>query len=191
VHFIGARQAIVFASAIMEVVMRAVLLALATASLVGPAFAGQVDIATPIASPEFRTKLDTDLGAREEAYLADYAKKRIARELAKRGLSEAPGAARIEITIHDAQPNKPTFRQLGKTPGLSYADSFGVGGAELEARFTNAAGAAQTVRYKWYETDITQAAYAGPWSDAERAIRRFAVEVAKSYDASTGAGAAR
>jgi hypothetical protein len=179
----------VIASRLMEIVMRAFVFIIAAALTAVPALAGQIEIAKPEASPEFQTKLDTDLGAREQAYLASYAQRQLARALAKRGVNEAAGAARIEITIHDAKPNKPTFRQLGKRPGLSYGLSFGIGGADLEARFTTAAGEQRTVRYKWYETDITEAVNSGTWDDAERAIRRFAAEVAKAYVASAPAKA--
>ncbi len=164
--------------------MRPLLIACALAFLAAPALAAPVQITPATAAPEFQTKLARDIGAKELAVLSDYAGDLLTRELSARGAQVgAPGGVTISILVHDATPSKPTFQQLWKKPGLSYGLSFGLGGADLEATITNAAGASQTVRYKWYESDITQSFAAWTWSDAHRAIRRFAVQVAKAYAA--------
>jgi hypothetical protein len=171
--------------------MRPILIACALAVLAAPALAAPVQIAPATASPKFQTKLEREIGAKELTVLSDYARHRLTRELTARGAQVgAPGGITISIVVHDATPNKPTFAQLQKTPGLSYGLSFGLGGADLEATITNAAGASQTVRYKWYETDITQSFAVWTWSDAHRAIRRFAVDVAKAYVAAAPAAPA-
>jgi hypothetical protein len=166
------------------------LIAAAFAAALAPsALAAPVMLAPATASPEFQKKLAKDIGERELASLADYAQARLTRELTARG-AQVGGAGGLTITVvvHDAKPNKPTFQQLSSQPGLSYSLSYGIGGADLEATITDAAGRSQTVRYKWYETDITQAWANWTWTDAERAIRRFAVEVAKAYAATPTAG---
>jgi opacity protein-like surface antigen len=171
--------------------MRNFLIAAAFATaLATPALAAPVALTPATASPEFQKKLADDLGVRELADLADYAQTRLARELTARG-AQVGGAGGLTITvvIHDAKPNKPTMRQLSARPGLSYGLSYSIGGADLEATITDAAGRSETVRYKWYETDITEAWTSWTWSDAQRAIRRFAVEVAKAYAAAPAPGA--
>lgn len=164
--------------------MRALLIASAALLLAAPALAGPVQLAPAKAAPEFQTKLDKEIGERELRALTDYARQRLTRELTARGAEVGTaGGVTIAIVVHDAVPNKPTFKQLGLKPGLSYGLSFGIGGADLEATITDAAGASRTLRYKWYETDITQSFANWTWSDAHRAIRRFAVEVANAYAA--------
>ena len=83
---------------------------------------------------------------------------------------------RLELTLVDVKPNRPTFKQLGDKPGLSM-ESFGVGGAAIEGRAISMDGVVTPVRYKWYETDIRQARFSSTWSDAQHAIDRFAAQL--------------
>ena len=106
------------------------------------------------------------------------------RELGKAGLD----IARIDVTILDAKPNKPTFKQLGDTPGLDYGDSKSIGGMKLSATAFDASGKATgDLTYDWYETDIR---YAGisTWQDAKRASDRFARKFVKELTAATPSG---
>lgn len=93
----------------------------------------------------------------------------------ERAVADAPDLqdARISLTLNDARPNRPTMKQLADKPGLSYG-SFGVGGAAIEARITRADGSTSELSYRWYETDIRQAAGRSTWQDAEWTISRFA-----------------
>jgi hypothetical protein len=110
-------------------------------------------------------------GVRDVERLANELQRDVERELARTGgLDEG---ARVELTLVDAKPNRPTFKQLSATPGLSF-QSFGVGGATIEGRIVAANGAVTPVGYSWYESDIRQAAHHGTWTDAEWAIDRFA-----------------
>ena len=77
------------------------------------------------------------------------------------------------MVLTDAVPNRPTFKQLGDTPGLSY-ESFGLGGAKIEGRAVTANGAISPISYKYYETDIRQARHGGTWADAEQTFSMFA-----------------
>jgi hypothetical protein len=101
----------------------------------------------------------------------------------------AAAPARVDLVIEDAQPNRPTFEQMGRTPGLSLR-SVGVGGARISGTVTTADGAVRPIRYQWYETDITQEQAAGTWSDADRAFDWLASDLArgKAPDTYTGPG---
>ncbi|MFI4964803.1 MAG: hypothetical protein ACHP9T_05485 [Caulobacterales bacterium] len=147
----------------------AVLLASATAALAAPASV------TVSVSPELQAKAVKTLGVREVDDLAAQLQTRVAKQLARRG---AYDGARVELVLADAQPNRPTFKQMGDRPGLSY-QSFGVGGAKIEGRAIGPGGAVTPIHYKYYETDIRQSRHGGTWSDAEDAFQRFAYDLGR------------
>ncbi len=147
---------------------------LATAALfaiASPAFAQT----TPVSfSPEFQEALEEDFGAREGEFLRTTVVDAINTELARRGVSNASG---IDVTIVDAEPNRPTMQQLIDTPSLD-AGSISIGGAELRATLPGG----EVVTHRRY--NHTLADIAGPattWTEARRAIRQFAVKVADTY----------
>lgn len=135
---------------------------------------------TPVSfSPEFQTTLEEDLGVREGQVLRTAVTDAIARELARRGV--ATGSATIEVTIVDAEPNRPTMQQLIDEPSLDFS-SISIGGAELRAVVHSANGASTEVTHRRYNhslADISGAATT--WTEARRAIRQFAVKVADAY----------
>lgn len=144
----------------------AALLAFAT-----PAFAQT----TPVAfSPEFQTALQEDYGVREGEILRTAVNEAIAREFARRGLS---GASEVNVTIVDAEPNRPTMQQLFDRPSLD-GTSVSIGGAELSATLPNGAVVTHR-RYNHTLEDLTVAATT--WTEARRAIRQFAVKVADAF----------
>ena len=126
-------------------------------------------------SPELQTKAQKTYGLRDVDRLADELRADAERALAKTG---AYADARIELVITDVVPNRPTFKQLGDKPGLSF-ESFGVGGAAFTGRIISADGSETPLAYKWYESDIRQAYANSTWRDAEWAIDRFAVRLAR------------
>lgn len=132
---------------------------------------------TPVSfSPEFQEALDDDLGAREGEILSGYVDRAIAAEFARRGLSSASA---INVTIVDADPNRPTMEQLSARPGLDY-NSISIGGAELVATLPNG----ETVTHRRYNHSLSDLIGATTtWSEARRAIRQFAVKVADAYAA--------
>ncbi len=165
-----------------------------TAAIAFAAFATASAVAAPIsirpvsASPDFQEKIEDEYGARELEELSQTVEEALSRELEQAGAEIAQSASyAIEPTIEDAKPNRPTFKQLGDTPGLSM-QSFGIGGAKLSARIVDMRTneVVQTVTYAWYETDIRNAVGTATWSDARRAIWRFASNVAEIV-AETGA----
>lgn len=140
----------------------------ALALLLSPAaFAAEINVTV---SDDFQTKLDEDYGAREGEYLSKEVREDLTRELAKAGVD----VARIDVTIVDAKPSKPTFKELGDEPGLDYSASRSIGGMKLSAVAYDADGKQQnTFEYSWYEHDIR---YTGltTWYDANKASNRFA-----------------
>lgn len=120
-------------------------------------------------------------GEKELNRLAERLGTRMEKQLAKRGVSvdgEADTVLRLVIT--DARPNRPTFSQMSKDTNLSFR-SFGNGGAAIEGQLI-AAGGEQVgeMSYAWYENDIEWAATSATWTDANRALDRFASKTAKT-----------
>ncbi|MGD9981294.1 MAG: hypothetical protein AB7H66_07015 [Hyphomonadaceae bacterium] len=131
---------------------------------------------TPVSfSPEFQEELDEDFGVREGEFLRASVVEAIAAELARRGVANASG---IEVTIVDANPNRPTMQQLRETPGLDPIRSISIGGAELRATLPGG----EVVTHRRYNHSLAD--IVGPattWTEARRAIRQFAVKVADAY----------
>jgi hypothetical protein len=134
---------------------------------------------TPVSfSPEFQTALDEELGVREGEVLRAAVTDAIARELSRRGVSSDVS---IDVTIVDAEPNRPTFQQLVDQPSLDFG-SVSIGGAELRAVVHGASGATTEVTHRRYNHSLSDLQGAATtWSEARRAIRQFAVKVADAY----------
>ncbi|HKP80192.1 MAG TPA: hypothetical protein VJU34_13825 [Phenylobacterium sp.] len=150
----------------------AALLASATTALAAPA-----SVSVTVA-PELQKKFDKTYGQREAAFLTADLRESVEKSLAK---TSAYDGARVEITLIDVKPNRPTFKQLSDTPGLSFG-SFGVGGAAIEGRVIGADGAETKVDYKWFETDIRQSYGNWVWSDAQWTFDRYARKLARGGD---------
>ena len=134
-----------------------------------PAVAAPAAVTVSI-GPALQEKAQETYGVRELQYLADDLQRAVERQLTRTG---AYDGARVELTITDAKPNRPTFKQMGDKPGLS-VQSFGIGGAAVEGRIVAADGSVTPVGYKWYETDIRQAYGNGTWQDAQWTFQRLA-----------------
>ncbi len=142
--------------------------------MAAPATALTVEVQS---SEAFQEKLDDDLGVREAEHLADSVTKELEKAFTKKGIE----AERVIVTIEDARPNRPTFKQLGDRIGLDPIRSFGTGGAKLSAIAYDATGAEiGQLEYKWYQNDITQSANLTTWHDARWAFDRFARRFANS-----------
>ncbi|MEP3892321.1 MAG: hypothetical protein ABJN69_17810 [Hellea sp.] len=120
-------------------------------------------------------------GDRDLERLTERLHSKFEKKLSKKGIEVSDTAPTVlRITIEDAKPNRPTFNQLSKEPGLSY-QSFGNGGAELQAELIAAGGQSLgTMSYQFYENNIRDAKYGGTWGDAHRAFGRFASKAAKT-----------
>lgn len=118
-------------------------------------------------------------GQRDLDRLTERLKRKMEAQLNKNGVNVTDTATNVlNITITDARPSRPTFKQLGHS-GLSYK-SFGVGGAKFEGTLVHNGQEQGLVSYGWYETDIRDAQYGSTWSDAHRAMDRFARKTAKA-----------
>jgi hypothetical protein len=145
------------------------LLASGSAALAAPA---SVSVTV---GPELSAKAVKTYGVKEVDRLAATLRRDVERELTKTG---AYDGARVELVLVDAQPNRPTFKQLGDVPGLSY-ESFGIGGAKIEGQIVAADGAVTPIGYKYYESDIRYARANWTWSDAEWTFDRFAARLGR------------
>ena len=151
---------------------RVIFSALATAILSAPAFAGGVYSFET--SDKFQEKLEDTYGERELEKLTDEIQEDLSREFNKVGVIPA----RIDVTILDAKPNRPTFEQLSRS-GLSM-ESFSIGGMDLKAiAYDDADQIIGELEYGWFEHDIRWAQGRAVWSDARRASDRFARKFAK------------
>ena len=140
----------------------------AIALLLAPAaMAAEINVTV---SDDFQTKLQDDYGTREGDYLIKDVKDDLTRELDKAGVD----TARIDVTIVDAKPSKPTFKQLGDQPGLDYGLSKSLGGMKLSAvAYDDAGEKTGEYEYSWYEHDLRMTGITTRY-DANRASNRFA-----------------
>jgi hypothetical protein len=152
--------------------------AFAALALVGSAYAEPLSTVSSVGvtlSPELRKKAVEDYGLKEVDRLAAELRKDVERELQRTGTL---AGGRLELTLVDVRPNRPTFKQLGDRPGLSPM-SFGIGGMSIEGRAISVDGQVTPVRYSWYESDIRNVRLAGAWSDAEYGFDRFAYNLGR------------
>ena len=125
--------------------------------------------------PELQAKAVSVLGVRDVDQLAGDLQKAVERRLSR---TSAYDGQRIVLELADAQPNRPTFKQLSDKPGLSY-ESFGIGGARIEGHAISRDGHVVPLSYSYYEPDIRYARRGGTWADAEWAIDRFAYQLGR------------
>ncbi len=153
--------------------MKSAFIALAFVVSAPIAWATEIDVTY---SDEMTEQFEDEYGVREEERLAQIVKDDLTRQLERRGLKPA----RIEITILDAQPSRPTFEQLSDRPGLNFGLSFGFGGMTLDAAAFDADGREiDRLRYDRYANALTDIVGPTVWFDASRASERFARKFAK------------
>lgn len=152
--------------------------AFALAGLVGSASAEPLSTVSSVQvtiGPDLAKKAAEDYGVRDVDRLAASLQADVERELRRTGLL---AGGRVELVLIDAKPNRPTFKQLGDRPGLSY-QSFGIGGLAVEGKAISIDGDVTPIRYSWYESDIHDSRIGGTWADAEHAIDRFAFQLGR------------
>lgn len=116
--------------------------------------------------------------------LLEEVREELTEELMDEGMAVSDTAPMtLRVTLEDVRNNRPTFEQLSSQPSLSF-QSFGVGGAELSGELIGTSGEALgSMSYRWFETTIDPAGFSrssGIWTDADRAISRFARKAAKT-----------
>ena len=166
-------------SALPAIVLAAPLAAAQSMSAVsGPLELGEVAI-----SEDLQVKAAEEYGERDIERLTEALRAEAEAALMGAGRLAVDGAepeGRIELTLVDADPNRPTMLQMKNEPGLSF-QSFSRGGAAIEAVLYDASGAeAGRMEYDWYSPDLRDAWARGVWSDADRTIDRFASRLASA-----------
>ena len=154
--------------------MRTAILAVAISLCASAAFAAPAMVSVSV-GPELQAKAVKTYGVPEVERLAADLRREVEKKLARTG---AYDDTRVDLVLVDAVPNRPTFKQLSDTPGLSL-QSFGVGGAEIAGTVTRADGSTQPLGYRWYESDIRWAYANWIWSDAETTFDRFATRLSR------------
>ena len=91
--------------------------------------------------------------------------------------------------VINAEPNRPTMQQLTDQPGLDPIRSISLGGAELRAVLRSSDGVVlEEVEHRRFNYTLDELnGAASTWSEARRAIRRFAEKVADAYVAHASA----
>jgi hypothetical protein len=143
--------------------MRILALAATALLLSGTAALANPASVTVSVGANLQAKADKTYGAREVDRLATSLRQSVERQLAHTG---AYDGARLDLVLVDAVPNRPTFKQMSDTPGLSLR-SFGVGGAKIEGRAVSSDGKVTPISYSYYQPDIREVRGAATWSDAE------------------------
>lgn len=112
----------------------------------------------------------------------------LARDFAKRGISLSDTASTtLRVTIEDAKPNRPTFRQLSRDTSLSF-QSYGIGGAEVSAEIISPSGEIiGRADYRYYSSlNDHLLRPIGIWQDTKRAFDRFSKKLSKKIAANGG-----
>lgn len=85
---------------------------------------------------------------------------------------------RLDITIIDAMPNRPTISQINARDDVHYTTRW-AGGAAVEARLFDGDGMVlASFSYSWLNEDLDDAASYGIWTDTRLTFNRFANSVA-------------
>lgn len=147
--------------------MKYALIAIASFSLMPIAGAAEVTISY---SDDFATELEDNYGERE----GDILRREIAKDLTQAFDKVGVDPARVQVTILDAKPNRPTLEQMRQKPGLDGFRSISLGGMELQATAYDEAGnELASHEYGWFENNLRDVMGHSVWSDARRASDRF------------------
>ncbi len=133
-------------------------------------------------SPALQAKLDAEYGQREARVLKEDLQRSVERLLKRAGKSRV---AYVDLIIEDAKPNKPTFQQLAKNSSLSYAGSYSLGGARVQAKLYDSSGALLgAVSHEYYSRSLYDITSEYGWADADRAFDGAARKIQKEAERS-------
>jgi hypothetical protein len=130
-------------------------------------------------STELQAKVEEEIGQREIDQLQEMISRTVSRALDQRGAQNVS----VDVTLVDADTNRPTRQQLAGHPGLSEMFSVSTGGAELTGTLRSADGRVLgEVSHRYYSNSLADL-YGPPqtWSDAHRAVTRFSRKLADAY----------
>ena len=145
----------------------------AALALAGAA-AAQPSAVVVTVSPDF-AKTAEELGQRDVQQQVDDLTAKVTRVLTER---HALDGARIELTITDLKPNRPTMQQTAAKPGLDPLRSISIGGAAVEGTITTASGEVHPVKYDHYSNNLADVRGFSTWQDAGTAFNRLARNLA-------------
>lgn len=152
--------------------MKTLIAALGALALLPAAAATEVAVSY---SEDFAEELADNYGEREGERLSEDITEDLSFAFNKVGVNPA----RVEVTIINAKPNRPTMEQLSDRPGLDGFRSISLGGMELTGTAYDADGnVLATQEYEWFESNIRDVIGTAVWTDANRASRRFAKKLA-------------
>lgn len=158
--------------------MKTLIAALGALALLPAATATEVTVSY---SDDFAEELADNYGQREGERLTEDITDDLSHAFKKAGVTPA----RVEVTIINAKPNRPTMDQLSDRPGLDGFRSISIGGMELTGTAYDADGnVLATQEYEWFENNIRDVVGSAVWTDANRASRRFAKKLANQLSAS-------
>lgn len=144
----------------------------ATLAIAGAAQAQPAEVRVSI-GPDLQQKA-AELGEDEVRIEADRLAVTVRDALARAG---ALDGARVELVLTDLRPNRPTFEQMARRPGLDGHRSVSIGGAAIEGEVITADGQHLPVRYEWYSPTLADVHGFATWQDAERAFDRLAANL--------------
>jgi len=176
------------------------LIAAAAMSAPASAFQGFIaDYAGPVSGPVTIAEISIgeglldksdEYGAREFDRLSGTLRDDLSRELSSMGWlsTDTSASALLFVTIEDATPNRPTFRQQGGPRGLDFS-SYGIGGADVTAELRTPTGEVlASYSYNWSSRDIQFAQHASTWTDAFRTFDRFSTRLSESLATEADSG---
>ena len=150
----------------------------------GAALADEPVTIAPISFGEELMEKADEYGEREFSRLARYMERQLENRL--EGLEMADGTV-LQVTIVDADPNRPTMEQMRDTPGLSMT-SISLGGAELEAVLVSADGdVLERFEYSRRSHNIRDVIGASTWSDAHRTMQGLVRQIGEAVAERSGA----
>ena len=144
----------------------------AALALAGAA-AAQPSAVVVTVSPDF-AKTAAELGQRDVQQQVDDLTAKVTRVLTERHALEG---ARIELTITDLKPNRPTMQQTLDKPGLDPMRSISIGGAAIKGEIVTADGQTRPVEYSYFSPNIADVWGYSVWRDADRAFERFGDQI--------------
>lgn len=107
-----------------------------------------------------------DIGERDLAELRSDLRDTVTRALV-RHQGGALHATKVVLVIEDAKPNRPTFAEMARRPGLSM-QSISLGGAKVTGEVTGADGKVRALSVSYYSTTLYDVIASSTWSDAYR-----------------------
>jgi len=145
-----------------------------TLAMAAPALADPAAVNVTIGAEVRRDAME--IGHVEVDRQADRPPQVVHRELSRRG---ALDGATLNLVVTGLKPNRPTFEQMSRRPGLDGQRSLSIGGASIEGEIITADGERIPVSYDWYSYSIAEVQGFTTWQDADRAFSRFADNLAE------------